>query len=310
MSDIPISLIVLTCNGLEHIARNLGMLLPLADGGEIELIVVDNASTDGTREYLATVSQEHKLLIVVANAENKGIAGGRNSGFEKATREFIVMLDNDTTIAADDIRSIPELFAQLPDAGLLSFRIRQADTGEVVNNYGEGIMEIANHCGAAFAIRNEVRRAVGGIHEDCNFGAEELDLAIRVHASGKKVLSVPTIVATHYGPAGGTKAPWRYQRRVYNFTRTYYRYLPRRIANVHAIRFWLSYALSWRRAFGLKGITSLIGCALAGRKAGITDHMPVPDETVRFYDNPDTRPDVGNVPIVQKLRGKHHSKRG
>ncbi len=309
MSDLPISLVVLTCNGLKHITRNMEYLLPLADIGEIELIVVDNASTDGTHEYLAGLQNEHKLLVVVTNSENKGVGGGRNSGFAVASREFVVAMDDDTTLSPDDIRSVPALFAELPKAGLLAFRILQHDTRLVYNNYGEGVIEIANHCGAAFAIRNKVRQAIGGIHEDCNFGAEELDLAIRVHAYGMKVMSIPTVVAVHYGPAGGTGAPWRYQRRTYNFIRTYYRYLPSNLARVHAFRFWVSYMMSWKRTFGFKGITSLIGCALRGRKAGIDSHTPVPEETVRFYDCPDTRPDVGNVPLIHKMFGKHRSER-
>ncbi len=309
MAYLPLSVTILSRNRLEHTKRNMDILLPMVRNGEIELIVVDNASTDGTRGYLDAMCREHECIVKVFNAENKGAGQGRNDGFFRATRPFILALDEDTSVCGDDIRCIPGILEDNPGVGIAALRVRQTGSGEILNYDSPEVREIANHGGAAFAIRTELAVRTGGIDRECDFGAVEINLAIKVHACGFTIIYWPHIEAVHYGPVGVKNEPWRYQKRVYNFTRTFYRFLPRRIARVHAFRFWFSYMLSWRRTFGLQGMASLLGLALAGRKAGKASYQPVPDETVSFYHDPGTRPDMGNVPITQKAFGRRRAAR-
>ncbi len=305
MAYLPLCVNVLSRNRLAHTRRNLERLLPMACDGEVELVLVDNASTDGTREYLAALSQEYDCLITVLNEENKGAGQGRNDGFARATRPYILALDEDALLRCEDIRAIPGILDENPTVGIVALRVRQVGTGQILNYGGAVVREVANHGGAAFAIRTELAHRTGGIDPECDFGAVEVNLAIKVHACGYTILHWPQIEATHYGPIGVKNEPWRYQKRVYNFTRTFYRFLPRHIARVHALRFWLSYTVSWKKAFGFRGIFALAGYALRGRKAGIAAYQPVPERTIEFYSAPDTRPDVGNVPIIQKILGTH-----
>ncbi len=309
MAYLPISLVILTFNRCADIAERLEEFLPLVDSGKVELVIVDNLSTDGTVDFLHAAQLEHPNLVVAYNQDNKGVAGGRNTGFALAKRDIVVSMDDHSEMKLEDLDRIPALFERYPEAGILALRIVEKGTGILQNDYGDTITPLANHHGAAFAVRRHIVAELGGINPECNFGAEELDLAIRAHALGFKTLLVPEIEVLHPAAEGGSDSRRRYRRRVYNFVRTYYRYLPRGTARVHAVRFWISYALSWKNAFGFKGIWSLVQCAMDGRKAGLASRYPIPEETVRFYDDPATRPDLGNVPLMHKALGKHRSKK-
>ena len=88
-----ISIIVLNYNRLDDIAYTLNHIRQLiVCRNDIEVIVVDNASTDGSRVFL---QQNRHWLKVVQLEENGGIAG-LNEGFEHAIGEYIVVLDDDS----------------------------------------------------------------------------------------------------------------------------------------------------------------------------------------------------------------------
>jgi glycosyltransferase involved in cell wall biosynthesis len=73
----------------------------------LEIVVVDNASTDGTRECLERPFDDRGGFTMVANEENLGVGAGRNSGRERTTRDFVVILDEDTRITSDQLEFPP-----------------------------------------------------------------------------------------------------------------------------------------------------------------------------------------------------------
>jgi len=93
------SIIVLTFNALKYTKKCLESILKNTPDN-YELIFVDNASTDGTIEWLKEVEKEKKGFPIkfIYNKENKGVAGGRNQACEIATGEFISFIDNDTEV--------------------------------------------------------------------------------------------------------------------------------------------------------------------------------------------------------------------
>lgn len=68
---------------------------------DLEIILVDDGSTDGSGELCDTIAQRHKNIMVV-HQENQGLSGARNSGIRKATGDYIIFIDSDDTWLLDD----------------------------------------------------------------------------------------------------------------------------------------------------------------------------------------------------------------
>ncbi len=100
MSREPLtSIVLLAVNQLENLTRPcIESVLKTCHGTAIEWILVDNGSTDGTREYFEWLARHQPAQSVKVHSfrENVGIARGRLKGLELATGDFILFLDNDT----------------------------------------------------------------------------------------------------------------------------------------------------------------------------------------------------------------------
>ncbi|MGB4593475.1 MAG: glycosyltransferase family 2 protein [Coriobacteriia bacterium] len=90
----PVSIIVLTYNGLALTRACFDRLFE--NTSDFELVVVDNASSDGTVEYLQELARTHGNVRVKYNSKNAGFAGGCNQGVQIASHELICLLNNDT----------------------------------------------------------------------------------------------------------------------------------------------------------------------------------------------------------------------
>ena len=89
------SIIVLTFNGLELNKKCIDSVLKYTDS-DFELIIIDNASKDGTPEYLENLTDSR--IEIMYNKKNAGFAKGNNQGAKKATGETLVFLNNDTGV--------------------------------------------------------------------------------------------------------------------------------------------------------------------------------------------------------------------
>lgn len=92
--DTPVSIVILTHNNLSYTKECLDALTQTTENHEV--VVVDNASTDGTAEYLKAVEAERSDTKVVLSGTNAGFAAGCNLGVAAATHEAICLLNNDT----------------------------------------------------------------------------------------------------------------------------------------------------------------------------------------------------------------------
>ncbi|MEK7832391.1 MAG: glycosyltransferase, partial [Acidobacteriota bacterium] len=92
------SIIIVTYNNLDLNRLCLEKLYERTEWPNFEVIVVDNASTDGTPEYLKEAERVFPNLRVVLNGGNRGFAAANNIGLKMATGEFLVLLNNDTVV--------------------------------------------------------------------------------------------------------------------------------------------------------------------------------------------------------------------
>jgi len=120
VNQILTSIVVLCYNGLEETTRPcLESIIANTPVDSYELIVVDNASADGTADYLKIFAAQHTNVRVQLNDTNKGYAGGNNDGIKLAQGQYVVLLNNDTLVPGGWLDRLLKLFNEQPDVGLV-----------------------------------------------------------------------------------------------------------------------------------------------------------------------------------------------
>jgi len=112
-----VSIIVVTYNNLSYNRLCIESLFNDTDYPNFEIIVIDNASSDGTPEYLASL--DHPRLKVILNSENKGFSGGNNQGLACARGEYICLLNNDTVVSGAWLSTLIGHLKRNPKLGLV-----------------------------------------------------------------------------------------------------------------------------------------------------------------------------------------------
>lgn len=110
------SIVMLTYNNLDTATKPcLDSLYANIKEQDFELIIVDNASTDGTQDYLKKFSDRKSNVEIILNKKNRGYAGGNNDGIKKAMKEksdFIVLINNDLFFTPDWLDHLLYPFSQ------------------------------------------------------------------------------------------------------------------------------------------------------------------------------------------------------
>lgn len=188
-----------------------------------EVIIVDDGSQDQTSLLLPQIPG----LRVVTPGGNNGFISSCNSGAEQAKGTYLLFLNNDTTVGANWLDALVDIFESHPDAGLAGSKLVYPDGllqeagGMVFSdgsacNYGRGdnpnkseynyVREVDYCSGASIMIPASLFRAVGGF--DTRFSPayyEDTDLAFKVRQEGRKVFYQPKSEVIHYeGVTSGT----------------------------------------------------------------------------------------------------------
>lgn len=122
-----VSIVVVTYNNLPLTRACLESIERFSDYGALEVVVVDNASTDGTPEFLQAWAGSGAGRVVQLNAVNRGFAAGSNYGLRLARGEYLVLLNNDTIVTPGWVRTLTRHLRRDPTIGLI---------GPVTNDIG------------------------------------------------------------------------------------------------------------------------------------------------------------------------------
>lgn len=297
-----VSIVVLSYNRRDAIARNLATLLDLVEQTGCELVVVDNASADGSADVIRNLLNGRDHTVFIPSPINLGVAGGRNLGWREATRGHILSIDDDTIVSAEAVEALMAAMHRDSQLGIASPRIIHAKTGASQLSFSDGERQLSNFHGACHLIRRPVLDAIGYNDEGCAFGGEELDLSIRARAAGFAVEYVGQALVLHDNFARpGDEGRDRRERWIYNFTRVFNKHFPLAVAVPFSLRNLLSHIVVGGRSFGPWHSLALIGAAARGFRDGRRTHKSVPAAVVQFYRDPTLRPEYGNVPVWRKL---------
>jgi GT2 family glycosyltransferase len=126
MSPPGVSVVIVNWNTRDMVLRMLGTL-SVPDGESthsLELIVVDNDSSDGSVE---AIRREFPAVTVVAQNENRGFAGGVNPGVDAATQPLVLLLNSDAETSRASIAESAQYMADFPEVGILGPLILNPD---------------------------------------------------------------------------------------------------------------------------------------------------------------------------------------
>jgi len=180
-----------------------------------ELVVVDNASTDGSIE---TIAQDFQGVRIVRNKTNLGFGGGNNLGAQHAQGDYLAFLNPDTTVEPGWLDPLIASLDATPQAGLATPRILLMDAPDTINTCGNNMHytgltlcrgmgfpadtyqtsdEVSAVSGAAFVVRKTLFHTLGGFDESFFLYMEDTDLSLRTRIAGYQCLYVPTSVVYH-----------------------------------------------------------------------------------------------------------------
>ena len=216
MNQPLVSIIILNWNGMEHLEVCLKSALA-QNYDNLEVIVVDNGSTDGSIEYIRKEFQGRVKLIV--NSENVGFAKGNNIGFENSSGKYVIALNNDTEVDSNWVRSMVEVAEDNCDVGMLASKIlsffnrteidcvghliypdglsRGRGRGEIDQGQYDSIDEVVFPSGCAAFYRKEMLDEIGYFDDEFFIYVEDTDLGMRGRLAGWKCLYVPNAVIYH-----------------------------------------------------------------------------------------------------------------
>lgn len=207
-----VSIIIVNYNGKDYLEKCLESLLKI-NYKNIEIIVVDNHSIDGSIEFLETYYPQIKIKRL---DKNYGFAYPNNLGSKMAQGEFLLFLNNDTTVTPSFLLELVEYMNEHLDVGICQSLLLKPNgdvdsSGDFVDSNGicfsskehvNQVTEILSAKGASMLVRKEIFSKLGGFDEKFFITFEDVDLGWRTWIIGYRVVIVPTSVVYHYG--GGT----------------------------------------------------------------------------------------------------------
>jgi GT2 family glycosyltransferase len=249
-----VAVVIVVWNAKQYVMECLGSLREHCEAVCSEVIVVDNASTDGTPELVAEMFPEFKLI---RNPENYGFAKANNIGIAQSSAEYICLVNSDVKFLDDCIAPMVRYLSEHPGVGMLGPKML-APTGEVRrstmrfptvwNNFcrafgldslfkrsrffGGMLMSDFDHQTTATVevlngwfvlVRRSAVERVGLLDPQFFMYGEDVDWSYRFRKAQEQVVFFADAGAIHYGGASSANAPVRFYLELYRATWQYWR---------------------------------------------------------------------------------------
>lgn len=231
MSNLDLSVIILSFNTKDITLRCLSKLKTSIGfckgklGNKIEVIVLDNASEDGSVQAIKT---EHPWVKVISSKENTGFAKGNNLAMKQSKKPFILLLNSDVYLEENSLYKALAYFRVNLNCDLLGVRLNYSDgrlqpsAGNLPNpinlifwifgiksmpfvpafhpvrkSYFSKAHQVGWVMGAFFALKRKVFESSGGFDENLFMHMEEVEWCKRIKDLGYKIWYVPQVEVVH-----------------------------------------------------------------------------------------------------------------
>jgi len=239
--NIELSIVIVNYNTQELLKNCLKSVFKKIKNIPLEVLVIDNASTDLS---LDMVQKEFPEVKIITNRENVGFAKANNQAIKKAVGKYILLLNPDTVILDEGLKELLKFMNEHPEAGACGPLILNSD-GTIQRqckrsfpnfwnsftyysglwklfprskwwrkNFGryflldkpdDKICEVDQLSGAAMIVRKSILEKVGLMNEDYIMYWDDTDWCFRIKKAGWKIYYVPLAKIIHYGGAGGVQ---------------------------------------------------------------------------------------------------------
>jgi GT2 family glycosyltransferase len=190
---------------------------------EIQFIIVDNASTDRTSDYLASLMRKFSNIEVISNSENLGFAKGCNQGIKIAKSNYVVLLNNDTVVTKGWLSSLIREAESSPDIGIVGSRLLYPNSN-IIQHIGVKVAKMklfypyhfarlrdqkyapeANFSSdydcvtfACVLIKKEVFDRIGLLDEEYINSYEDVDFCVRAREAGFRIRYCADSILYHF----------------------------------------------------------------------------------------------------------------
>lgn len=244
-AEVDLSVVIPSYNTRELMEQALRTVAEASEGLRVQVIVVDNASRDGSPEM---VEARFPGAELIRNDRNLGFGGANNIAFRRVKGRHVLLLNSDTIVRADTLRALVEFMDAHPEAGAAGCKILNPDgTLQLDCRRGfptpsaafckltglsrlfprsrrfarynltyldpEETNEVDALSGSCMIVRRRVLEEVGGFDEDYFMYGEDLDWCYRMRQAGWKIYYVPATQIIHFGGASGRGESMRIQFR-------------------------------------------------------------------------------------------------
>jgi GT2 family glycosyltransferase len=230
---MDLSIVIVNWNTKELLRDCLSSVQAGLDGIEAEVIVIDNASTDGSVEMVHRHFPRTRLIV---NPENRGFAAANNQGFDRARGRHVLLLNSDTVVHRDVLARSVEYLDNNPGVGMMGCRVLNGDGSTQMtcsrfptfanlllqtvganrlsascfrryqmldwNRDDEREVEVISGC--YLMVRAEVIEEIGYLDEAFFCYGEETDWCRRCSEAGWRLQFAPVGEITHFG-SGSTR---------------------------------------------------------------------------------------------------------
>ena len=236
-----LSVVFLSYNTRDLTRQALSSVLAAAEGLEAEIFVVDNASVDGSADMVA---EEFPHVKLIRNEANVGFAAGNNVALRQVAGEYALLINTDTIMCRDALRTMVEFLDAHPEAGACGCKILDPDgTLQLDSRRGfptplaafckmsglsrffpkhpliahyhmtyldpEQTAEVEVLSGSCMMVRKAAMDEVGLLDESYFMYGEDIDWCYRFHQAGWKIYYVPTTEIIHFRGESGRGVPLR-----------------------------------------------------------------------------------------------------
>jgi GT2 family glycosyltransferase len=248
-----VSIIIVGWNSRDLLAPCLEAVHGMNPDRPREVILIDNASADGTATF---VRERHPEVMLVANADNLGFARANNQGMKLARGRFVLLLNPDTEVRPSAIPALIEYLETHPEVGacgpkliypdgrlqpngrrfpslasqlLVATGLRQLNPAAYDLRHQwqrtdfERVADVDEVSGACLMVRREVIEEVGGMDEDLFMYYEEVDWCYRIKRARWRIAYVPAAVVVHHIAQSVNKAGFRAYRAFHTSQYRYFR---------------------------------------------------------------------------------------
>jgi GT2 family glycosyltransferase len=234
---MDLSIIIINWNSKDYLRECLKSVIAGAGGLETEILVIDNASHDGSAQMVAA---EFPGVKFIQSDRNLGFSGGNNRAARQARGDLLLFLNPDTVVAGDALLKLVQSLRQLPDAGIVGARLLNSDRTlqtsciqsfpTVANQVLDcelfrhwfprsalwGMAALFNDStepapvdaisGACLMIKRNLFEQLKGFDERYFMYSEDIDLCFRALRAGHKCWYVPEATVIHHGGGSSQKA--------------------------------------------------------------------------------------------------------